>query len=163
MIKLSFLFFSVFYFSQDIVQNHCGLDLTTYIIVKPKSKADGLILSNLKVYLVDNNENMVINTNGDYSFLDINKPLFFKKNTKSMLNDEQKWDLSIIKEEVYYLCLKSNFYDQVENFRIKIEDLNLKFPTESVPIYSVNLFKLCQQEIKRFGPKMSNQPIIVEF
>jgi hypothetical protein len=153
MIKYAILFFVTIYFSQ----NHCGLDLTTYLVVKNIKNKD----INLKITIVDKNDKELINLNSQFSFLDVNQPLIFKKNKKKENTDE--WDLNLIKDEAYYISLKSDFILLVDEFKIKVQNLlNTDF-VSIFPINQINFYKFCKQEVKSFGPKMTNQPIIIEY
>ncbi|UYW01629.1 hypothetical protein K5I29_01510 [Flavobacterium agricola] len=67
---------------------HCGFDFTTYLVVDVKDAATQNNVTGLRLSIVDDVGNEVLNTNNQHSFLNANVPLVFSENYKI---DSHRW------------------------------------------------------------------------
>ena len=156
-IIICFLLFLNFGFAQDLP--HCGFDFTTYLVVNPVF--NGKVIENLKITIVDINGIELLNTNNNYSFVNKDETLNFKQNQQITLeNNEKRWGFKYCQNQ-YYIQLSKTFEPEENGFQIKIEDPKKFYATIILPIQRINLYVLCTSEVKKFGPKLTNQMIDV--
>lgn len=160
--KLVFLlFFSIFSFSQEGLP-HCGYDFTTYLVANPIDAKTKKTIDSLTVTLIDSEGNEVVNLNNEFSLINKDKTMTFVKNHKVTLeNKEVKWFYNIC-EDQYLLQLKATFVPEEKGYSIKISDPLNRYYATIVPVFNNNLFVLCTTKVKSFGPKMTNNMIVVE-
>ena len=156
---LFFAFFSVFSFSQV---PHCGFDFTSYLVVKAHEKGKSDNVSDLKISLVYENGEVVINENNKYSWKNGNQPLVFVKNHLiSKPEQAPKWFFPY-SEDTYLLSVTNTF--PANDFYIKIQDEKGIYKEQILQLQSYNMYILCSSENERqarsFGPR-SNNPIDV--
>ena len=114
---LFFAVFSVFSFSQV---PHCGFDFTSYLVVKAHEEGKSDNVSDLKISLVYENGEVVINENNKYSWKNGNQPLVFVKNHLiSKPEQAPKWFFPYA-EDTYLLSVTNTF--PAADFYIKIQD-----------------------------------------
>lgn len=154
-----FLLISYFSIGQEM---HCGFDFTSYLVVDVHENTTVLNLKNIKITVVDEDGNEVINAYNTLSWKDGNKPLVFTQN--HLINKEgekERWFFPYAKDN-YLLSVSSTF--PAENYSIKVEDLNGIYKTQIIQLQSYNLYVLCSNEnekqAKSFGPR-TNRPIEV--
>ncbi|SEP62022.1 hypothetical protein SAMN05444005_101623 [Flavobacterium urocaniciphilum] len=158
---LFLLLFSAFCFSQDGLP-HCGFDFTTYLVANPIDATTKKTIDSLTITLIDASGNEVVNLNNQYSFINKDKTMNFVKNHKVKLeNSEEKWFYNIC-EDQYLLQLKADFIPEEKGYSIKITDPLNRYYATIVPVFNNNLFVLCTTKVKSFGPKMTNNMIVVE-
>lgn len=155
------LFFSVFSFSQEGLP-HCGYDFTTYLVANPIDATTKKTIDSLTITLIDASGNEVVNLNNEYSLINKDKTMAFVKNHQVTLeNKEVKWFYNIC-EDQYLLQLKAGFTPEEKGYSIKISDPLNRYYATIVPVFNNNLFVLCTTKVKSFGPKMTNNMIVVE-
>lgn len=159
--KLGFFFtlYSLFSFSQV---PHCGFDFTSYLVVKVHEDGKSENIKNLKISLVYENGEEVINESNKYSWKNGNQPLIFVKNHLiSKDNETQKWFFPY-SDDTYLLSVTNTF--PAADFYIKIQDANGLYKEQTVQLQSYNMYILCSSEnerqVRSFGPR-SNNPIDV--
>lgn len=159
--KLSFffLFFSFFSFCQV---PHCGFDFTSYLVVKVYEEGKSDNIPDLKITLVNEKGEEIINENNKYSWKYSNQPLVFTRNYLiSKPNEPEKWFFPY-SGDTYLLSVTNTF--PAEEFYIKIQDTKGKFKEQLVQLQAFNMYILCSSENERqarsFGPR-SNNPIEV--
>ena len=159
--KLGFFFtlYSLFSFSQV---PHCGFDFTSYLVVKVHEDGKKENIKNLKISLVYENGEEVINDSNKYSWKNGNQPLIIVKNHLiSKDNETQKWFFPY-SDDTYLLSVTNTF--PAADFYIKIQDANGLYKEQTVQLQSYNMYILCSSENERqarsFGPR-SNNPIDV--
>ena len=159
--KLSFFFllFSLFSFGQVL---HCGFDFTSYLVVKAHEEGKSENIPDLKITLVNEKGEEVINENNKYSWKYGNQPLVFTRNNViSKPNEPIKWFFPYA-GDTYLLSVTTSF--PAEDFFIKIEDTKGVFKERIVQLRAFNMYVLCSSENERqarsFGPR-SNNPIDV--
>ncbi len=143
-------------------QLHCGYDFTSYLVVKIHENGKTEHIKNLRITIIDSLEQDVINTNNKYSWKENNKIMQFTENYLiNKENEKEKWFFPYANES--YLLTVSNTF-QVENFKIKIEDLSSIYKTQILDLYAFNMYILCSSEnekqARQFGPR-TNNPIEV--
>lgn len=170
----SFFFFSFIGHSQMI---HCGYDFTSYLVLNIHEQGKKENIKNLKITIVDNSGNTIVNLNNIYSWQNANKPLRFTMNYKiddkgsrlaeGEATQKERWYFPFAKDN-YLLSVANTF--PAENFLVKIEDIDGeenggKYKTTTVQLYNFNMYVLCtnenQQAAIKFGPKTTNRPIEV--
>ena len=156
---LFFAVFSVFSFSQV---PHCGFDFTSYLVVKAHEEGKSDNVSDLKISLVYENGEVVINENNKYSWKNGNQPLVFVKNHLiSKPEQAPKWFFPYA-EDTYLLSVTNTF--PANDFYIKIQDEKGIYKEQILQLQSFNMYILCSSENERqarsFGPR-SNNPIDV--
>lgn len=160
---LSLLLLPLFSQAQINTGLHCGYDFTTYLVVEAKSEDTKEMISGLKLSIVNQELNEVINTANMYSYVKGSMPLTFSENYKI---DDRRWYFPYA-EQSYLLSLANTF--TAENFKLKIEDIDGKdnggyFETLYLDLYNYNLYVLCSSEnakATQFGRKIKNEPIQV--
>jgi len=158
---LFLLLFSVLSFSQDGLP-HCGYDFTTYLVANPIDAITKKTIDSLKIALIDAEGNEVVNLNNQFSFINKDMTMNFVKNHKVKLeNNEEKWFYNIC-EDQYLLQLKADFIPEEKGYSIKITDPLNRYYASIIPVFNNNLFVLCTTKVKSFGPKMTNNMIVVE-
>lgn len=156
-----FLLFSTFCFSQEGLP-HCGFDFTTYLVANPIDAKTKQTIDSLTVTLIDAEGKEVVNLNNEFSLINKDKTMTFVKNYKVTLeNKEVKWFYNIC-EDQYLLQLKATFVPEEKGYSIKISDPLNRYYATIVPVFNNNLFVLCTTKVKSFGPKMTNNMIVVE-
>jgi hypothetical protein len=156
---LFFALFSAFSFSQV---PHCGFDFTSYLVVKAHEEGKSENVSELKISLVNENGEEVINENNRYSWKNGNQPLVFSKNHLISKPEERpKWFFPY-SEDTYLLSVTNTF--PAADFYLKIEDSKQIYKKQIIQLQSFNMYILCSSENERqarsFGPR-SNSPIDV--
>ena len=160
-IKLSFFFLLFSLFSLGQVP-HCGFDFTSYLVVKVHEVGKSDNIPDLKITLVNEKGEEVINENNKYSWKYGNQSLVFTRNHLiSKPNEPEKWFFPY-SGDTYLLSVTNTF--PAEEFYIKIEDTKGKFKEQLVQLQAFNMYILCSSENERqartFGPR-SNNPIEV--
>lgn len=158
-ISFFFLLFSLFTFGQV---PHCGFDFTSYLVVKAHEEGKTENIPDLKITLVNEKGEVVINENNKYSWKFGNQALIFSKNyIISKENEAVKWFFPYA-GDTYLLSVTNTF--PAEEFFIKIQDTKGKFKEQLVQLQAFNMYILCSSENERqartFGPR-SNNPIEV--
>lgn len=158
---LLLLFVSFTLFAQ-IPTQHCGFDFTSYVVIDVHENGKNQTIEDLRIVLIDSLGNEAINTNNLLSWKNRDSILVFTKNyTINKENEKEKWFFPYAKDN-YLLSVSNSF--QAEKFSVKIEDINGIFASQTIPLYSYNLYILCaaenERQAKRFGPR-GNQPIEV--
>ncbi|SHJ78131.1 hypothetical protein [Flavobacterium haoranii] len=156
----SFLFplFSIFSIGQI---PHCGYDFTSYIVVDVHENGKTENIKNLKISIVDENNVEVLNINNKYSWNNANKPLLFTQNYLISKESEKERYFFPYAQDQYFLSVNNTF--PIENFSVKIEDVNGLYKTQILPLQSFNLYILCSSEnekAKMFG-RRTNSPVEV--
>lgn len=156
---LFFAVFSVFSFSQV---PHCGFDFTSYLVVKAHEEGKSDNVSDLKISLVNENGEELINENNKFSWKNGNQPLVFVKN--HLINKPEqapKWFFPYA-EDTYLLSVTNTF--PANDFYVKIQDEKGIYKEQILQLQSFNMYILCSSENERqarsFGPR-SNNPIDV--
>ncbi|NHM04204.1 hypothetical protein [Flavobacterium celericrescens] len=158
-ISFFFLLFSLFTFGQV---PHCGFDFTSYLVVKAHEEGKTENIPDLKITLVNEKGEVVINENNKYSWKFGNQALIFSKNyIISKQNEAVKWFFPYA-GDTYLLSVTNTF--PAEDFYIKIEDNKAIYKTQILQLQAFNMYILCSSENERqartFGPR-SNNPIEV--
>lgn len=141
---------------------HCGFDFTSYLVVKAHEEGKSENISDLKISLVYESGEEVINENNKYSWKNGNQPLIFVKNHLiSKADESQKWFFPY-SDDTYLLSITNTF--PASDFYIKIQDPKGLYKEQIVQLQSYNMYILCSSENERqarsFGPR-SNNPIDV--
>ena len=159
--KLSFLFLFFFLCSFGQVP-HCGFDFTSYLVVKTheEGKSDNIV--DLKITLVNEKGEEIINENNKYSWKYGNQPLIFTRNHLiNKPNEPEKWFFPY-SGDTYLLSVTNTFV--ADEFFIKIQDYKGIYKEQIVQLQAFNMYILCSSENERqarsFGPR-SNNPIEV--
>ena len=154
-----FLFFTLITVGQV---PHCGFDFTSYLVVK--AHEDGKLdnIADLKISLVNEKGEEVINENNKYSWKNANQALIFTRNHLiSKSNEPEKWFFPYA-GDTYMLSVTNTF--PAEEFYIKIQDTQGRFQEQLVQLQAFNMYILCSSENERqarsFGPR-TNSPIEV--
>jgi hypothetical protein len=154
-----FLFFTLITVGQV---PHCGFDFTSYLVVK--AHEDGKLdnIADLKISLVNEKGEEVINENNKYSWKNANQALIFTRNHLiSKSNEPEKWFFPYA-GDTYLLSVTNTF--PAEEFYIKIKDTQGRFQEQLVQLQAFNMYILCSSENERqarsFGPR-TNSPIEV--
>ncbi|MDX9789201.1 MAG: hypothetical protein RBT61_00080 [Candidatus Kapabacteria bacterium] len=160
--------------AQIITGQHCGYDFTSYLVVNVKENGKEGNIKNLRVVLVDSIGKEVVNFNNSLSWSGRNEVMLFKPNYKidskgKKLEEGQesdRWFFPFAKDS-YILSVTNTF--KADDYMVRIEDVdgnenNGYFKTETIPLYSFNMYILCSSEnerqAQRFGPR-TNRPIEV--
>ncbi|MFD2909469.1 hypothetical protein ACFSX9_12085 [Flavobacterium ardleyense] len=156
---LFFVFCSLFSFGQV---PHCGFDFTSYLVVKAHEEGKSDNITDLKISLVTESGEEVINENNKYSWKNGNQPLVFTKNYLiSKPEEAPKWFFPY-SEDTYLLSVTNTF--PAADFYIKIQDAKGIYKEQILQLQSFNMYILCSSENERqarsFGPR-SNNPIEV--
>lgn len=154
-----FLLLSLYSFAQV---PHCGFDFTSYLVVKAHEEGKSDNISDLKITLVNEKGEEVINENNKYSWKFGNQALMFTRNHLiSKPNEPEKWFFPYA-GDTYLLSVTNTF--PAEEFYIKIQDNKGKFHDQVIQLQSFNMYILCSSENERqartFGPR-TNNPIEV--
>ena len=154
-----FLLLSLYSFAQV---PHCGFDFTSYLVVKAHEEGKSDNIPDLKITLVNEKGEVVINENNKYSWKFGNRPLMFTRNHLiSKPNEPEKWFFPYA-GDTYLLSVTNTF--PAEEFYIKIQDAKGKFHDQIIQLQSFNMYILCSSENERqartFGPR-TNNPIEV--
>ncbi|MCO6175962.1 hypothetical protein NHF50_12995 [Flavobacterium sp. NRK F10] len=157
--SLLIFFFSWNSFSQI---QHCGYDFTSYLVVDVYENGKTENVKELKISIVDENGNEVVNVNNLYSWNKANLPMVFTQNyLVSNEGEKERYFFPYAKDQ-YFISVTNTF--PAEQFSIKIEDPNGIYKSQMLPLQSYNLYILCSAENERqarsFGPR-SNRPIEV--
>lgn len=156
----TFLFFvSIFSFGQI---QHCGYDFTSYLVVDVHENGKTENITGLKITIVDENEQGVINVNNMYSWNKGNQVLSFTQNYLISKPEERARYFFPYAKDNYFLSVSTTF--PVDNFSIKIEDPSGIFESQVVKLYAFNMYVLCstenEKQLRIFGPR-TNRPIEV--
>jgi hypothetical protein len=154
-----FLFFSLNLLGQVA---HCGFDFTSYLVVKVHEEGKSDNIADLKISVVNEKGEEIINENNKLSWKFGNQPLFFTRNHLiSKSNEPEKWFFPYA-GDTYLLSVTNTF--PAEEFYIKIQDTKGKFKEQLVQLQAFNMYILCSSENERqartFGPR-TNNPIEV--
>ena len=154
-----FLFFSLNLLGQV---PHCGFDFTSYLVVKVHEEGKSDNIADLKISVVNEKGEEIINENNKYSWKYGNQALLFTRNHLiSKSNEPEKWFFPYA-GDTYLLSITNTF--PAEEFYIKIQDEKGKFKEQLVQLQAFNMYILCSSENERqartFGPR-SNNPIEV--
>ena len=160
--KISIYFFlaiSLFTFGQV---PHCGFDFTSYLVVKAHDEGKSENIADLKITLVNEKGEDVINENNKYSWKNANQALVFSRNLLiSKPNEPEKWFFPYA-GDTYLLSVTNTF--PAEDFYIKIQDAKGRFQEQLLQLQAFNMYILCSSENERqartFGPR-TNSPIEV--
>ena len=141
---------------------HCGFDFTSYLVVKVHEEGKSDNIPDLKISVVNEKGEEIINENNKYSWKYSNQALFFTRNHLiSKSNEPEKWFFPYA-GDTYLLSVTNTF--PAEEFYIKIQDTKGKFKEQLVQLQSFNMYILCSSENERqartFGPR-TNNPIEV--
>ncbi|WP_396142731.1 hypothetical protein [Flavobacterium sp.] len=158
-VSIFFLFFSLNLLGQV---PHCGFDFTSYLVVKVHEEGKSDNIPDLKISVVNEKGEEIINENNKYSWKYGNQALFFARNHLiSKSNEPEKWFFPYA-GDTYLLSVTNTF--PAEEFYIKIQDTKGKFKEQLVQLQAFNMYILCSSENERqartFGPR-SNNPIEV--
>jgi hypothetical protein len=158
-VSIFFLFFSLNLLGQV---PHCGFDFTSYLVVKVHEEGKSDNIADLKISVVNEKGEEIINENNKYSWKYGNQALFFARNHLiSKSNEPEKWFFPY-SGDTYLLSVINTF--PAEEFYIKIQDTKGKFKEQLVQLQAFNMYILCSSENERqartFGPR-SNNPIEV--
>ena len=158
-VSIFFLFFSLNLLGQV---PHCGFDFTSYLVVKVHEEGKSDNIPDLKISVVNEKGEEIINENNKYSWKYGNQALFFARNHLiSKSNEPEKWFFPY-SGDTYLLSVTNTF--PAEEFFIKIQDTKGKFKEQLVQLQAFNMYILCSSENERqartFGPR-SNNPIEV--
>lgn len=156
-----FLFFTLITVGQV---PHCGFDFTSYLVVKAHEDGKVENIADLKISLVNEQGEVVINENNKYSWKNANQALIFTRNHLiSKSNEPEKWFFPYA-GDTYLLSVTNTF--PAEEFYIKIQDTQGRFQEQLVQLQAFNMYILCSSENERqarsFGPR-TNSPIEVIF
>ncbi len=154
-----FLFFTLITVGQV---PHCGFDFTSYLVVKAHEDGKVENIADLKISLVNEQGEVVINENNKYSWKNANQALIFTRNHLiSKSNEPEKWFFPYA-GDTYLLSVTNTF--PAEDFYIKIQDTQGRFQEQLVQLQAFNMYILCSSENERqarsFGPR-TNSPIVV--
>lgn len=154
-----FLFFTLITVGQV---PHCGFDFTSYLVVKAHEDGKVENIADLKISLVNEQGEVVINENNKYSWKNANQALIFTRNHLiSKSNEPEKWFFPYA-GDTYLLSVTNTF--PAEEFYIKILDTQERFQEQLVQLQAFNMYILCSSENERqarsFGPR-TNSPIEV--
>lgn len=154
-----FLFFTLITVGQV---PHCGFDFTSYLVVKAHEDGKVENIADLKISLVNEQGEAVINENNKYSWKNANQALIFTRNHLiSKSNEPEKWFFPYA-GDTYLLSVTNTF--PAEEFYIKIQDTQGRFQEQLVQLQAFNMYILCSSENERqarsFGPR-TNSPIEV--
>lgn len=154
-----FLFFTLITVGQV---PHCGFDFTSYLVVKAHEDGKVENIADLKISLVNEQGEVVINENNKYSWKNANQALIFTRNHLiSKSNEPEKWFFPYA-GDTYLLSVTNTF--PAEDFYIKIQDTQGRFQEQLVQLQAFNMYILCSSENERqarsFGPR-TNSPIEV--
>ncbi len=154
-----FLFFTLITVGQV---PHCGFDFTSYLVVKAHEDGKVENIADLKISLVNEQGEVVINENNKYSWKNANQALIFTRNHLiSKSNEPEKWFFPYA-GDTYLLSVTNTF--PAEEFYIKIQDTQGRFQEQLVQLQAFNMYILCSSENERqarsFGPR-TNSPIVV--
>jgi hypothetical protein len=154
-----FLFFTLITVGQV---PHCGFDFTSYLVVKVHEDGKLDNIADLKISLVNEKGEEVINENNKYSWKNANQALIFTRNHLiSKSNEPEKWFFPYA-GDTYLLSVTNTF--PAEEFYIKIQDTQGRFQEQLVQLQAFNMYILCSSENERqarsFGPR-TNSPIEV--
>ena len=154
-----FLFFSLVTVGQV---PHCGFDFTSYLVVKAHEDGKVENITDLKISLVNEKGEEVINENNKYSWKNANQSLVFSRNHLiSKSNEPEKWFFPYA-GDTYLLSVTNTF--PAEDFYIKIQDARGVFQEQLIQLQAFNMYILCLSENERqartFGPR-TNSPIEV--
>jgi hypothetical protein len=154
-----FLFFSLNLLGQV---PHCGFDFTSYLVVKVHEEGKSDNIADLKISVVNEKGEEIINENNKLSWKFGNQTLFFTRNHLiSKSNEPEKWFFPYA-GDTYLLSVTNTF--PAEEFYIKIQDTKGKFKEQLVQLQAFNMYILCSSENERqartFGPR-TNNPIEV--
>jgi hypothetical protein len=141
---------------------HCGFDFTSYLVVKVHEEGKPDNIPDLKISVVNEKGEEVINENNKLSWKFGNQALFFTRNHLiSKSNEPEKWFFPYA-GDTYLLSVTNTF--PAEEFYIKIQDTKGKFKEQLVQLQAFNMYILCSSENERqartFGPR-TNNPIEV--
>jgi hypothetical protein len=141
---------------------HCGFDFTSYLVVKVHEEGKLDNIADLKISVVNEKGEEVINENNKLSWKFGNQALFFTRNHLiSKSNEPEKWFFPYA-GDTYLLSVTNTF--PAEEFYIKIQDTKGKFKEQLVQLQAFNMYILCSSENERqartFGPR-TNNPIEV--
>jgi hypothetical protein len=158
-VSIFFLLFSLNLLGQV---PHCGFDFTSYLVVKAHEEGKSDNIPDLKITLVNEKGEEVINENNKFSWKFGNQPLMFTRNHLiSKPNEPEKWFFPYA-GDTYLLSVTNTF--PAEEFYIKIQDSKGKFNDQVVQLQTFNMYILCSSENERqartFGPR-TNNPIEV--
>lgn len=158
-VSIFFLFFSLNLLGQV---PHCGFDFTSYLVVKVHEEGKSDNIADLKISVVNEKGEEIINENNKYSWKYGNQALFFARNHLiSKSNEPEKWFFPY-SGDTYLLSVTNTF--PAEEFYIKIHDTKGNFKEQLVQLQAFNMYILCSSENERqartFGPR-SNNPIEV--
>lgn len=158
-VSIFFLFFSLNLMGQV---PHCGFDFTSYLVVKVHEEGKSDNIPDLKISVVNEKGEEIINENNKLSWKFGNQALFFTRNHLiSKSNEPEKWFFPYA-GDTYLLSVTNTF--PAEEFFIKIQDTKGKFKEQLVQLQAFNMYILCSSENERqartFGPR-SNNPIEV--
>lgn len=159
--RLSFCFFLFVLLAFGQVP-HCGFDFTSYLVVTAHEDGKSDNIPDLKITLVNEMGDEVINTNNKYSWKFGNQPMVFSKNYLiSKPNEPEKWFFPY-SGDTYLLSVTNTF--PAEDFYIKIQDNKGIYKEQIIQLQAFNMYILCSSENERqarsFGPR-SNNPIEV--
>ena len=154
-----FLFFSLITVGQV---PHCGFDFTSYLVVKAHEDGKVENIADLKISLVNEKGEEVINENNKYSWKNANQSLVFSRNHLiSKSNEPEKWFFPYA-GDTYLLSVTNTF--PAEDFYIKIQHTRGVFQEQLIQLQAFNMYILCSSENERqartFGPR-TNSPIEV--
>lgn len=154
-----FLFFSLNLLGQV---THCGFDFTSYLVVKVHEEGKSDNIPDLKISVVNEKGEEIINENNKLSWKFGNQALFFTRNQLiSKYNEPEKWFFPY-SGDTYLLSVTNTF--PAEELYIKIQDTKGKFKEQLVQLQAFNMYILCSSENERqartFGPR-TNNPIEV--
>jgi hypothetical protein len=158
-VSIFYLFFSLNLLGQV---PHCGFDFTSYLVIKVHEEGKSDNIPDLKISVVNEKGEEIINENNKYSWKYGNQALFFARNHLiSKSNEPEKWFFPY-SGDTYLLSVTNTF--PAEEFYIKIQDTKGKFKEQLVQLQAFNMYILCSSENERqartFGPR-SNNPIEV--
>ena len=150
-----FLFFSLNLLGQVA---HCGFDFTSYLVVKVHEEGKSDNIADLKISVVNEKGEEIINENNKLSWKFGNQTLFFTRNHLiSKSNEPEKWFFPYA-GDTYLLSVTNTF--PAEEFYIKIQDTKGKFKEQLVQLQAFNMYILCSSENERqartFGPRTNN-------
>ena len=150
----------------EVNQMHCGFDFTSYLVLHVHESSKMENIKNLKITIVDAQNNEVLNVNNAYSWTNSNKPLQFslnyqidsKGNKISEPVENARWFFPYAKDH-YLLSIANTF--PADDFSVKVEDPSKKYKTQIVKLYAFNMYVLCAAQSEKavqFGKK-PNRPI----
>ena len=104
---------------------HCGFDFTSYLVVKVHEEGKSDNIADLKISVVNEKGEEIINENNKLSWKFGNQTLFFTRNHLiSKSNEPEKWFFPYA-GDTYLLSVTNTF--PAEEFYIKIQDTKGKF------------------------------------